>query len=114
MMPHNIISSREVHVANGPRKMSVNVVVRQLRHGCNGVKCQGRAKNLSVQNWHPKIRPTLNEFRGRRPQEQLREIPANPSAIGSQKFCNMFERVSIRFIARARWMHKRDVESGLG
>ena len=40
MMPH-IISSREVHVANGLRKMSVNVVVRQLRHGCNGVKCQG-------------------------------------------------------------------------
>ena len=58
-----------------------------------------------------KDQTTLNELRGRRPQEQLREIPADvmsfepetPVQLDRKIFATCL-RVSIRFIARAGWM----------
>ena len=83
MMPHNIISPRDVHVANGLRKMTVNVVEKQLRHECNGQVSRARQELVGAK-LAPKDQTTLNELRRRRPQEQ-REDDLDDSESGSNE-----------------------------
>ena len=65
--------------ARGSRgKRSSNVVARQLKHECNGRGQVSRTRQELVgAKLAAKDKTTLNELQGRRPQEQLREIPAN-------------------------------------